>query len=109
MDRLDRLMAELDGAVARLDERTEQPPVTPSEATLSDATPLEATPANATTSNTASPNTAPSNIAPSNIAPSNSAAESASRDAPRARWYWTVPAAAAPPTPDELAKVTAQP
>ena len=70
MDRLDRLMAELDGAVARLDARTERP-----AAALPEPTPQQ-TPA---------------------------------ADAPRARWYWTVSASSAPPSPGQLAEVTAQP
>lgn len=70
MDRLDRLMAELDGAVARLDARTERRPV-------------------------ASPEPAPE--------------QAPGLDAPRARWYWTVAASAAPPAPGALAEVTAQP
>lgn len=32
-----------------------------------------------------------------------------SADTPRARWYWTVSASAAPPSPGELAEVTVQP
>ena len=69
MDRLDRLMAELDGAVARLDARTERP------------------------------------AAPSSEGP----APGAALDSPRARWYWSVPASDAPPSPRQLAEVTAQP
>ena len=30
-------------------------------------------------------------------------------ESPRARWYWIVPASAAPPPPGKLAEVTAQP
>jgi hypothetical protein len=71
MDRLDRLMAELDGAVERLDARTEQPAVALPEPTT--------------------PGQAPG------------------LDAPRARWYWTVAASAAPPPPGKLTEATAQP
>jgi hypothetical protein len=70
MDRLDRLMAELDDAVARLDARTERPPAASPEPAAQPAPPP---------------------------------------DAPRARWYWTVSASSAPPSPGELAEVTAQP
>ena len=68
MDRLDRLMAELDGAVARLDARTVPPAVT-----------------------MPGPNREPATATP------------------RARWYWTTPASAAPPPPGELAEVTVHP